>query len=227
MQQQREAADKLEKRRTTCDWKITISTWPKEGQLQLENYNQYLANECRKKDTVTDRHWKPRQAFEKRLFELRSKFMNNWPATMFEILSGRVLRTEQIKKRFSKMSLLTHPDAGRDEEFLKTINRAYQIFWQRLSTRSVQYFWTERTRETWKVIKKLIWKELWLNLVMEYCWVVHSILTKRRAVWVERLKNKSSKNGFKVNYVVQMLFHYLIYGWHNNDRCRESEVDIW
>ena len=25
------------------------------------------------------------------------------------------------------MSLLTHPDAGGDEEFFKTINRAYQI----------------------------------------------------------------------------------------------------
>ena len=34
---------------------------------------------------------------------------------------------DEIKKYYHKMSLLTHPDAGGDEEFFKTINRAYQI----------------------------------------------------------------------------------------------------
>ena len=34
---------------------------------------------------------------------------------------------DQIKKHYHKMSLLTHPDAGGDEEFFKTHNRAYQI----------------------------------------------------------------------------------------------------
>ena len=35
---------------------------------------------------------------------------------------------DQIKKKhYHKMSLLTHPYADGDEEFFKTINRAYQI----------------------------------------------------------------------------------------------------
>ena len=34
---------------------------------------------------------------------------------------------DQIKKHYHKMSLLTHPDAGGDEDFFKTNNRAYQI----------------------------------------------------------------------------------------------------
>ena len=35
-------------------------------------------------------------------------------------------RSDQ-EKHYHKTSLLTHPDAGGDEEFCKTINRAYQI----------------------------------------------------------------------------------------------------
>ena len=34
---------------------------------------------------------------------------------------------DQFKKHYLKMSLLTHPDAGADEGFFKTMNRAYQI----------------------------------------------------------------------------------------------------
>ena len=34
---------------------------------------------------------------------------------------------DQIKSYYRKMSLLTHPDPCRDEEFFKTINRPYQI----------------------------------------------------------------------------------------------------
>ena len=34
---------------------------------------------------------------------------------------------DQIKKHYRKMSLLTHTDAGVDEEFFKTINWAYHI----------------------------------------------------------------------------------------------------
>ena len=33
----------------------------------------------------------------------------------------------EIKKHYHKMSLLTHSNTGRDEEFFKTINRAYHI----------------------------------------------------------------------------------------------------
>ena len=43
------------------------------------------------------------------------------------------------------MSLLTHPDAGGDEEFFKTINRAYQKRW---GARSVQRFRAGRGRES-------------------------------------------------------------------------------
>ena len=32
----------------------------------------------------------------------------------------------QDQKHYHKMSLLPHPDAGGDEEFFKTIDRAYQ-----------------------------------------------------------------------------------------------------
>ena len=52
----------------------------------------------------------------------------NRPATLYEILCLKNSASEdQIKKRCHKMSLLTHPDAGGDEEFFKTINRAYHI----------------------------------------------------------------------------------------------------
>ena len=34
---------------------------------------------------------------------------------------------DQVKKHYHKISLLTHPDAGGDEVFFKTINRAYQV----------------------------------------------------------------------------------------------------
>ena len=102
---------------------------------QLENYNQYLASECRRKDTITDRQKHSlknerakTKATEKCLFEIRNKNVLNWPATLYEILLVKSSASkDQIKKHYHKMSLLTHPDAGGDEEFFKTINRAYQI----------------------------------------------------------------------------------------------------
>ena len=52
----------------------------------------------------------------------------NRPATLYEILlEKRSASKDQIKKHYHKMSLLTHPDAGGDEKFFETINRAYQI----------------------------------------------------------------------------------------------------
>ena len=101
----------------------------------LENYNQYLASECRRKDTIIDRqkHSLKNQkaktkATEKCLFEIRNENVLNWPATLYEILLvEKSASNDQIKKHYHKMSLLTHPDAGGDEEFFKTVNRAYQI----------------------------------------------------------------------------------------------------
>ena len=52
----------------------------------------------------------------------------NRPATLYEILLVKSSASkDQIKKHYHKMSLLTHPDAGGDKDFFKTINRAYQI----------------------------------------------------------------------------------------------------
>ena len=102
---------------------------------QLENYNQYLASEYRRKDTIIDREkhsLKNQKAktkdTEKRLFEIRNKNVLNRPATLYEILLVKSSASkDRIKNHYHKMSLLTHPDAGGDEVFFKTINRAYQI----------------------------------------------------------------------------------------------------
>ena len=52
----------------------------------------------------------------------------NWPATLYEILFVKSSASKnQIKKHYHKISFLTHPDAGGDDELCKTINRAYQI----------------------------------------------------------------------------------------------------
>ena len=60
--------------------------------------------------------------------EIRNKNVLSRPATMHEMLLVKSSASKyQIKRHYHKMSLLAHPDAGGDEEFLKTINRAYQI----------------------------------------------------------------------------------------------------
>ena len=43
------------------------------------------------------------------------------------LLVKNFVSKDQIKKHYHKMGLLTHPDAGGNEEFFKTINQAYQI----------------------------------------------------------------------------------------------------
>ena len=61
------------------------------------------------------------------MFEIPNKTIVNRPATLYEILLvKRSASKDQIKKHYHKISLLTHPDAGSDKEFLKTSNRAYQ-----------------------------------------------------------------------------------------------------
>ena len=68
------------------------------------------------------------KATEKWLFEIRNQNVLNRPATLYEILLVKSSTSkDRIKKHYHKMSLLTHPDGGGDEEFSKTINRAYQI----------------------------------------------------------------------------------------------------
>ena len=102
---------------------------------QLENYNQYLASECRRKDTIIDRQKHSlksekakTKATEKCLFEIRNKNVLNRPATLYEILFVKSSASKnEIKKHYHKVRLLTHPDACGDEKFFKTIIRAYQI----------------------------------------------------------------------------------------------------
>ena len=60
---------------------------------QWENYYQYLASECRRKDTIIDRQKHSlknekakTKATEKCLFEIRNKNVLNRPATLYEIL---------------------------------------------------------------------------------------------------------------------------------------------
>ena len=60
---------------------------------QLENYNQYLASECRRKDTIIDKQKHSlknekakTKAKEKCLFEIRNKNVLNRPAILYEIL---------------------------------------------------------------------------------------------------------------------------------------------
>ena len=62
---------------------------------QLENYNQYLASECRKKDTIIDRQKHPlknekakTKATENYLLEIWNKNVLNRPATLYEIFFG-------------------------------------------------------------------------------------------------------------------------------------------
>ena len=60
---------------------------------QLDYYNQYLANDCRKKDSDIDRQKSSlrnekaqTKATEKCLIEVRIKNIKNRPATLYEIL---------------------------------------------------------------------------------------------------------------------------------------------
>ena len=52
----------------------------------------------------------------------------NWPATIYEISLVKCSASkDQIKNNYHRTSLLTHPDAGGDEKFFKTVKRAYHI----------------------------------------------------------------------------------------------------
>ena len=84
---------------------------------QLENYNQNLASECRRKDTIIDRQKHSlknekakTKATEKCLFEIWNKNVLNRPTTLYEILLLKSSASkDQVKKHYHKMSLLTHP----------------------------------------------------------------------------------------------------------------------
>ena len=88
-----------------------------------------------KKDSVLDRqkitlrYEKAKtKTTEKCFFEFQNKNNRNQPATLYEILLVKsAAAKDQIKKNYHKMRLLTHPDAGGDDVFFKTINQAYQI----------------------------------------------------------------------------------------------------
>ena len=102
---------------------------------QLENCNQCFANECRRKNSLIDRQKSTlrneeakTKATEKCLLEIQNKNIMNRAAAQYEIrLVKRSASKDQIKKHYHKMSQLTHPDSGGDEEFFKTISRAYQF----------------------------------------------------------------------------------------------------
>ena len=95
----------------------------------LENYNQYLASECQRKDTIIDKQKhslknekSKTKATEKCLFEIRNKNLLNRPATLYEILLVKNSASkDQIKKHYHKMTLLTHPDSGGDEVFWRPL----------------------------------------------------------------------------------------------------------
>ena len=102
---------------------------------KLQNYNQYMASECRRKDFIIDREKHSlknekakTKATKKCFFEIRNKNVLNRTATLYEILLVKSSASkDQITKTLPQMSLLMHPDTGGDEEFFRTINRAYQI----------------------------------------------------------------------------------------------------
>ena len=87
-----------------------------------------------KKDSVFDRQKSAlrieiakTKATKKCLFEVQNKNIMNRPTTLYEILLVKISASKNQIKKHHKISLLTHPDADGDDEFFKTINRAYQI----------------------------------------------------------------------------------------------------
>ena len=101
-----------------------------------ENYTQYLANKCRKKNTAIDQPKKSLKSeksktmvAKKGLLKFWNKNIMNRPATLYEILLVKVLnqKISSGNEPYHKMSPLKHPDAGGVEVFFNTINWAYQI----------------------------------------------------------------------------------------------------
>ena len=122
---------------------------------QLEQYNQYLANGCRKKSLIdrkksTYRNEKAKtKATGKCLFEIRNKKIMNRPATLYEIWMVKSFASKnQIKKHYHKMSLLTHPDAAGDKEFFKTINGTYQILTNDAAREAYNIFGLDEAEKT-------------------------------------------------------------------------------
>ena len=65
------------------------------------------------------------------------------PATLYEIvLINSCASKNQIKRHYHKMSLLMHLDAGGDQEFFKTNNRAYQILTNDAAHEAYKKIWS-------------------------------------------------------------------------------------
>ena len=125
---------------------------------QLEHYNQYLANECRRKRFS---HWstkeyskKPKaktKVKEKCLSEIRNWNIVNRSATLYEILLVKSSASKnQIRKHYLKKCLLTHPDAGGDKKLFKAVNRHVK-FWQmmRNGKRTINLALTRQKKFSW------------------------------------------------------------------------------
>ena len=120
-----EAIDKTEKRNYQLSSELE----------QLEHYNQYLANKCREKIlSLIDKNLlfgtkSPKQKPRRNAYwRFETKIL--WTGlcnAIWDFVGKNSASKNQIKKHYHKMSLLTHPDAGGDEEFFKTSNRANQI----------------------------------------------------------------------------------------------------
>ena len=83
---------------------------------QLENYNQYLASECRRKHTIIDRQKlclrnekAKTKATEKCLFEIWNKNLLNRPATLYEILLVKSSASKDQIKKHSQNELVDAP----------------------------------------------------------------------------------------------------------------------
>ena len=122
----------------------TISIWPTSAEKKDSLVD-------RQKSTLRNEKAKTK-ATEKCLFEFRKKNIMNRPATLFEILLAKSSASkDQIKQHYHKMNMLTHPDAGGDEEFFMTINRLYQILTNDAEPEAYNIF---RLDEAEKVMKQ-------------------------------------------------------------------------
>ena len=100
-------------------WNSTISIWPTTAEKNPSLIEKRVLIGSKK----------PRQRPRRNVYSrFGEKKIMNRPATLYEILMVKSSASkDQIKKHYHKKGLLTHPDAGGDEQFFKTINREYQI----------------------------------------------------------------------------------------------------
>ena len=70
----------------------------------------------------------------------------NRPA-IWDFVDKNAAQEDQIKKHYHKM---THPDSGGDEEFFKTINRAYQILTNNAAREAYNIFGLDKAEKVTK-----------------------------------------------------------------------------